>query len=329
MNKKIIAIAIAAAMSAPVMADVTVGGQIGASMVMGSKQYTQATAGSYGATAEDATKTSRTIQDSGLTKIEFNITEGNAIAKIGLDARPVFGGGSPAGRDFWLGYKFGSSGTVSAGRMPSAVAGLEGDKYNATFLEMRRTAAVSSTDNTLTDSYTASPVLQYAVKAGSAAIKVQYDATDNASDTTSSGSEGYTAVSVKGQAGAVGYFVGYNNGSGKDVSTNKESNTKVGASMKFGAAKVTAMMMNSDSSGTKEASTAIMADMGLGNGLAVDFVYGMKTEGTSKKDTFMRLAVSKNLTKKSKVFGGYVAERDDNGTTKDTNAFGFGMVVKF
>ena len=331
MNKKIIAIAIATAMAAPVaMADVKVSGQIGAALVQASKGFTVPTSSGLGASATDTTKSYRAMQDSGLSKVNFSGKDGDVSFMIGLDVRSVMGGSSAsiAGRDFWIGHKLGA-GTFSFGRMGSALAGIEGDKYNATFLEMRRTAAVASPENTNSDSFTKGPVLQYAMKAGGAAIKVQYDANDN---TAASTSEGYYAVSVKGQAGNVGYFAGVNNGAGTEgTPANKESTTKIGASMKFGAAKVTAMMMASDdNTAIDSSSTAIFADFGVGSGTSVGVGYGMQTKGAANKDTWMRLAVTKKLSKSSSLFGGYVAKHDDSATTnKDTNGMGIGMKVKF
>ena len=330
MNKKIIAIAIATAMAAPVaMADVKVSGQIGASIVNASKGFTVPTSAGAGAAPEVAGTAYRAMQDSGLSKIDFSGNSGDAIFKIGIDIRNIMGGAPSGlrGRDFWLGYKLGGAGVVSFGRMGSALAGLEGDKYNATFLELRRTAAVATTSNTLTDSFTASPVVQYTTKLGGASLKVQYDPNDK---TAVSGAEGYAAIALKGKAGAIGYFLGYNNGTGTDTAGNKDSNMKVGASMKMGSIKGTLMVMNADNNGVKQAATTLMADMGMGNGLDLGFAYGSTTEGVNKKDTFMRLGVTKKLSKGASLFGGYVAKHDDNAATnKNTNGLGLGMKIKF
>jgi hypothetical protein len=329
MNKKIIAIAIATAMTAPAaMADVKVGGQIGAAFISASKGYTIPTnPGTDKDLGEvNGTDAYRAMSDSGLSKIEFSGNAGDAVFKIGMDIRPIMGGGATAGRDFWLGHKLGA-GTLTFGRMPAALAGIEGDKYNATFLELRRTAAVATTANDSTDTYFGSPIIQYAMKAGGAAIKIQYDAQDKSD---ASADEGYYAVSVKGAAGAVGYFAGVNNGSGTDVSGNKEQNIKAGASMKFGAAKVTLMLMNADNNSVKSSATTVMADMGLGNGLSLGVAYGMQGSGTNNKDTFMRLAATKDLGQGASIFGGYAAKHDDSAATnKDTNALGVGMKIKF
>ena len=331
MNKKIIAIAIASAMAAPVaIADVKVGGQIGAAYISASKGFLVPSSNlkDKDGGEVDGTDAYRTMTDSGLSKLEFSGKDGNAFFKIGMDIRNIMGKGAGTGngRDFNLGYDFGSA-AVKFGRMPSALAGLEGDKYNATFLESRRTAAISSTNNDTTDTYNTNPIIELAMKAGGAAIKVQYDAGDKTDMTTG---EGYYALAVKGKAGAFGYFAGVNNGLGGDAAGNKEQNIKAGASMKMGAVKATLMVMNSDDNSAKASSTAILADMGLGNGLSVGVGYGMQNSGADNKDTWMRLALTKSLSKATSIFGGYVAKHDDDATTnKDTNALGAGMKIKF
>ena len=313
MNKKIIAIAIATVMAAPVaMADVKISGQLGASLTSSDKN---AGAGS------DTTKASREMTDSGLSKLDFKGTSGDAYTHIGMDIRNLMAGQTLAGRDLYLGYKFGAS-SVQFGRMPSAVAGLEGDKYNATFLQSRRTAAVATTSNTLTDSFTASPVIQYATKVAGNTVKVQYDPADN---TGRSAAEGYLAVSVKGNAGAVGYFAGYNNGAGTEgTPANKDSNMKFGASMKFGAVKATGMYMMSDNDSVKDNAYLIMADMGLGNGLSVGAAYG----ANKAKGTFTRVAATKSLSKTNSIFGGLTMKKATSAATSST-VMGVGMKIKF
>ena len=328
MNKKLIAIAIAATMAAPAaMADVKITGQLGAAFVSSSKDQVATPTASTAGKSDDSTKAYRGMQDSGLSKLDFKGTAGNAYTHIGMDIRNLMAGSTLAGRDLYLGYKFGKS-TLQFGRMGSALAGIEGDKYNATFLELRRTAGVSSTKNNMTDSFATSPIVQFATKVGSAAIKVQFDPADNSQGSTT---EGYAAISVKGKAGAVGYFAGYNNGTGTGESgaTNKDSNTKVGLSMKFGAAKATLMNMASDNDGVKATANALLVDMGLGNGLDLGLGYGQNKD----KDTWSRVAITKKINKGTKIFGGVTSKKGDaasiDATKTSGTSVGVGMAIKF
>ena len=316
MNKKIIAIAIATAMAAPVaMADIKVSGRVGAALTSSDKNT---------GAGSDATKSSREAGDQGLSKITFDGTQGNAFARVGMDIRSIMGGKNAGatinGRDFYLGYKFGAM-NVSYGRMPAAAAGLEGDKYNATFLQLRRTAGVATTSNTINDSFTNSPVLMVAGKAGSVKYKVQYDPTDN---TAMSTGEGHVAVSVKGKAGPVGLFASYNNGIGTEgTPKNKDTNTKFGASMKFGSVKGTLVSYSADNDGVKDTAAAILADMSLGKGLSVGVGHG----SNKAKNTWSRLAISKSINKGTKLFGGLTSKKTNGGTTGQV--IGLGMAVKF
>lgn len=343
MNKKIIAIAIATAMAAPVaMADIKVSGQVGAALTFSDSDSNKGT---------DTDASSREMGDNGLSKIVFDGTSGNAFARVGIDTRQIMGGGSTeiGGRAFYLGYKL-SGMSISAGRMGAALAGLEGDKYNATFLELRKTAAEACTGATTCNSFTASPVLQIAGKAGALAYKVQLDVTDN---TSSSNGQGHIAASIKGKAGSVAYFAGYNNGTGEENAAtaasaganadgtykgtaavagdedNKDSNMKLGASMKFGKVKATLMYMATDADGVDTTSTTVFADMGMGNGLSAGIAYGMKSsDAATDGDTFTRVAFTKSLNKGAKLFGGATIKGDDSAGT-DATVFGIGMAVKF
>ena len=317
MNKKIIAIAIATAMAAPVaMADMKISGQLGAALTSSDKNT---------AAGSDTDKASREFSESGLSKLTFDGTAGNAYARVGIDIRNIRTGAATGmrGRDFYFGHKFGAH-SVQVGRMGSAVAGLEGDKYNATFLELRRTAAVATTDNALNDSFNASSVIQVAGKAGAVKYKVQYDPTDN---TAGSSQEGHFGVGLSGKVGAVALFAGYNNGSGTEgTPKNKETNTKFGASMKFGSAKVTAVSYAADDNGTKDTAVALIADMNMGNGLSV----GVATGSNKIKSTWSRLALTKSLNKSAKLFGGLTSKVTKTTTTSTTaQVMGVGMVVKF
>ena len=340
MNKKIIAIAIATAMAAPVaMADIKITGQIGASLTSSDKNT---------AAGVETSKSSREMADYGLSKVTIDGTSGDAYARVGMDIRPIMVAGSPAGRDFYLGYKFGAT-TVQAGRMASAAAGLEGDKYNATFLQQRRTSAVATTCNACNDSFLANPVLQIKTKVGGATVNLQLDPGEN----NSNAKTGYVGLSVKGKAGPLGYFASYNNGSGtkshtaavtgvtgvqgtgttadtvnvtavtEGSSTLKTVNTKFGASMKFGAAKATVYATNADNEGVKTSAAALLADMSFGSGLSGGIGYGQNKD----KDTWTRLAVTKSLSKGAALFGGVTSKKANGGTTNQV--VGFGMKVKF
>ena len=314
MNKKIIAIAIATAMAAPVaMADIKVSGRMAGHLTSSDKNVGAGT---------DTAKASREFGDAGQARLVFDGTDGNFFARIAYDTRAASGGGALAGRDNYLGYNFANS-AISFGRIGGAAKNIEKDPYIATFLQMRGTAAISRTSKEYGSSSFVGSIIQYTMKAGGAKVKFQYDPTDN---TGASGNEGHTALAVTGKAGAIGYFVSYNNGTGSDGgSSNGQSNTKVGGSMKFGATKVTLMLSGSKASSAAEAQSAtfLSADMGLGDGLSANFGYG----NNKAKTTWMRLAVAKKFSKQTTVYGGLTNTKPDGGSAG--TVMGAGVTVKF
>ena len=327
MNKKIIAIAIAAAMSAPVMADVKITGAMGGDLTFNNKAYSDSTnATASKQNADDGTKANTTFNDNGMTQVNFVVTEGNSFGKLGMN----YGGSKipMEKRDFIIGHKLGGGMAFSFGTMSGALKNMEKDPYIATFLQLRGTNGLTQSAKQYGSAGFVKDLLQLTMKAGPANVKIQYDATDN---DKGSDNEGHTAVGVTGKAGAVAYFAGYSNGTGNETDGVSQSNVKVGASMKFGAVKATLALTTSDdgsAANSKAQATAIMADMGMGNGLSANIGYGMVDHDTASKDgTWMRLAVAKKLSKKATVYGGYTASK--NKDAQEKTRFGAGMTVKF
>ena len=320
MNKKIIAIAIAAAMSAPVMADVKVSGALGGDMTSNNSEYRTAATGEVTTNGE----TSITFNDNGMSQINFIATEGDSYGKLGLNVGPgsksktavkqqgngdTVSAAGPVYRDYFIGHKLGGGMKFQFGNMSGALKNMEKDPYIATFLQLRSSPGLTQTSSAYGSSSFVHNLLQFSMKAGPADVTVQYDATKNVNSSTN---EGHTAVGVKGKAGPVAYFAGFNNGTSGEKAAKAQSNVKLGGSMKFGAIKATLVYTTSDTGATngKAAATAIMADMGMGNGLAINAAYGMKDDDVDTKDAnWMRIAVSKKLSKKSTVYGGYTSTK--------------------
>ena len=339
MNKKIIAIAIAAAMSAPVMADVKVSGALGGDLTSNNAAYANNTK-----TTDRNDESSITFNDNGMSQVNFIVTEGNSYGKVGFNvggnanqksstdnatanANLSTDRGSPVARDFFIGHKLGGGMKFQFGTMSGALKNMEKDPYIATFLQLRGSNGITQTNKEFGSASFVKDLLQLTMKAGSANVKIQYDATDN---DIGSHSQGHTAVGVNGKAGPVAYFVGYTNGTSGEKDADSQSNVKLGGSMKFGAIKATLMVTTSDTGATdgKEQSTVLMADMGLGNGMSVNAAYGTSDADTDSKDgTWVRVAVAKKLSKKATVYGGYTSSKNTDADAK--TRVGAGMTVKF
>ena len=117
MNKKIIAIAIAAAMAAPVaMADVKMSGRVNAQ---------------YGIVSVDGATTDPMgrLDDSGQGRFQIDAKSGDAYARWAIDTRygrdnNTAGNYGRTNRDSYVGYKFGGV-KVQYGRMGNAAKNLE------------------------------------------------------------------------------------------------------------------------------------------------------------------------------------------------------------
>ena len=316
MNKKLIAIAVASVMAAPVaMADVKISGRIPQDFTSTSKE---------GGAGTVATDSYRTIGDSGQGRIQFDFGEGNAFARVAYDTRAASG---ITKRDNFIGYKFGAM-KFALGRMPGAAKNLEKDPFIATFLQTRNTYAEAATAKQYGSSSFISNLAELSGKSGSVAWKVQYDATDNTGTSTN---EGHLGLGVKGKAGGVAWWASYNTGTGSNTTGIDQTNTKVGASMKFGKIKATLNLTGADNGAATNNSwnaVAVSANMGLGNGASVDFTYA-STSG-DREGTYTRLAYANKLNKSATVYAG--ATISDPKKPTDTDAvtvFGAGMTVKF
>ena len=322
MNKKIIAIAVASVMAAPVaMADVTISGRMGGHLTMVPKE---------GSNANNAvsTKGKREFGDAGQGRLQFDFTAGKMYARFAYndatssETRDDY-------RDRYLGLKFGGS-SVQMGTMAGVASNLESDPYIATFLESRKTAAEAYTATNFGSSGFVKSVLQYATKAGGMSIKAQYGPTDNVNNVTSSGHIGF---SVKGKAGPATVWAAYNNGkaNGTTGTSANEVNVKVGASMKMGMVKLTVNVTDADDGGAtaalkdKSTSTLVMANFGLGNGLSADVAHGSNGD----KGTWTRAAIAKQMDKNAVLYAGAVSTKAAGSGTSSITTFGFGGTVKF
>ena len=319
MNKKLIAIAVASVMAAPAaMAEITVSGRMGGELVSSE--------------SSGLTPTPTQMQDAGMARFYIDGKMGNAFAQMGYKSGFAGDLGAPADlREQYLGYDFGNF-TLKAGRVQGVMYTLEGDVYKGTFLQVTSAGGRASYNDGFVNQY-----VQFETKVGGDKLRVNYNPTsDQQFDSDGDGTPdtrfengGAVGVSWKGKIGGVGVFAGYNNGDAPEAAGVSRSSMKIGASMKFGAAKITAMFSNKDTgvSTTDTDGLLLMADMGLGNGLSVNVGYGMTETGPSGETTQTRLAITKQISKGVKVFGGTISTDTEGGT--DVIDTGVGMEIRF
>ena len=340
MNKKLIAIAVATVMAAPVaMADVKMSGRI-------NQQFTQLSTDRVAPAADTSVLD---YSDNGHTRLQFDITAGDAFGRMATDFRENNIGND---RERYIGYKFGSS-SIQFGRMAGAAKNVEKDPLIATFLEVRSTvassaAALTGRGSAYDSNGFVSDMAQFATKVNGVAIKVQMGLSDNdaaAAGVAGATNQGYVGISATGKAGPARWFFSHNNDAADGTaagSTNDDSNMKLGASMKFGKVNATLAYKTSedgDAAGGSLESTAIVvrANMGFGNGLKGYFGYAttnFEQGGGDADATWLRLAVAKKLNKSTTFYGGYTSTEYDAALAagfgrNDTSEIGVGMTIKF
>ena len=323
MNKKIIALAIAAAVASPAaMADLKISGAFYGEIL--SKNEAASTGISEG------TASTLGFADGGKNALNFTATSGNVYGKMGLDVGPG-AGALPSGaatlkyRDFFIGYKFGDA-SLQFGTMSGAIKNLEKDAYIATFLQTRGTAAEASTSSKpYGSSGYVGNVIQYKGKVGGGTLIAQYNPGSDLIAAIND-DEGHMGISYAAKSAGVNWYVGYNNGAGSDADATDETNMKLGASMKFGTIKANLDYSTADDGASDWSSISIGATMDMGNGMSANVNYGMmSTDGGDP--TALRLAVTKSLAKNAVIYAGYESLDPDGGDSSDT--IGLGMGIKF
>ena len=329
MNKKLIAIAVATAMSAPVLAaDLKISGRINQQFLSSSVDKP--------APGVDTDKLG--YSDNGHQRIQFDAKAGDAYGRFAFDARS---GKGLADRDSYIGYKFGSS-SVQFGRMANAGKNIEKDPFIATFLEERTSVAAALGGKSAYDSNGfIDQMAQFATKVNGVAIKVQAGLADNdaaGNNPTGAANQGHIGFSATGKAGGVRWFISHNNvaadGGNAGGVANDDSIMKVGASMKFGKVKASLTVKNAEDNNDEAQAIVVRANMGFGGGLTGYVGYGINsfsTPGNPDVDaTWIRLAVAKKLNKSTTFYGGYTSnEWDAIAGEDDTSTLGLGMTIKF
>jgi len=294
MNKKILSLAVAAAFAAPMaaQADVAVNGAFG----MGMWSTNESLAGSGGSASGGITG-----GDLGTSKLEINVKDGDAVAKVAFNLDNMLNtGAAPASnRELFGGVKLGG-GTLTFGRLANAYAGtLKVDTHTADFLEARKNKGGVSKVSSFV-----SGLVGYAGSAGDVSYNVQYGPSDV--DTTGA-SQNFIAAGVKFKAGGATIGVGYQG------DNNSKTTTGIMAKMKFSDVSLGVSYENADgaymaggTAGTSENVIFADASMPMGNG-TVGVGLGSNTD---TKATFARLSYDMKMGAAQWTFGGRSADGD-------------------
>lgn len=290
MNKKILSLAVAAVVAAPMaaQADVSVNGAVSRDMYNDST----AAAGSGGLVGSD----------SGSSKLEINVKSGDAFAKAAFDIRPAATKASttPAmpAREQYAGVKVGGV-SISVGRLANAYnGGAKIDTMTANFLEARnRAGGVAKVPSFV------SGLLGVSGSAGDVSYAVQYGPTYETGTTLTNP----IAANVKFKAGPATLGVGY------WADTAGNATTGISGKMKFGDIAVALVYENADGAyiqGTTAGNTnnEIFADvsMPMGSG-TIGLGLGSNTDAST---TFSRVSYQMKMGDAKVTVGGSSADGD-------------------
>lgn len=343
MNKNVIALAVAAAMAAPLaaQAEVTVSGGLQAEVVSiggdaasanglyatDGGEYNNENGGNYGFLKFSA---SEDLGDGlkALAVYNMNVSVGDS------NGAPV-GGADPGGRDAYVGLS-GGFGTVLAGTLttPYASSTKMWDPMIATFAQARGNAGMSALHN----SYAGNAVA-YANKFGMAkvvaAVVLDETASTTATDETN-GNHGYS-FSVNMPVGPVEIAVAYMDVSEFAAGADDASAIKVGVKYTAGAITVAAQMEQLDKgvAGTGTDGTDVMYITGSYAMGANTFSasYGQTTNkavvGDDVVPTYMAVGMKHAFSKNTSVHVAYSQVATDTTPDLDETKLGAGLRVAF
>lgn len=293
MNKKVIAMAVTAALAAPLAAqasDLTVSGRVGGDL-------TNSTSGNG-------------FSDSGQSRVQFDAKDASGwYARIAFDMRQDH---YAERRDSFIGTSVGG-GKLQFGRMANTGANLEKDAFIATFLQLRGGAV--DTGKYGSGSFIDANI-NYTTNLGGAKLGVDYildDVVAHGADT------GHYGLALSGKAGSMYYYLGMNNGDGSAATTGGV--TKAGIKMPLGGMNL-AVGYDSVDDAAKTAKMHLGVDMKMGGGM-LDVTFADK--GKDNTNSFYRIAFMKKASDSVEWHAGL----SQNGFASNDQAIGAGVTVKF
>ncbi|MCW8918832.1 MAG: porin [Gammaproteobacteria bacterium] len=329
MKKNVIALAVAAAMMAPLaaQAEVKITGGLQAQVVSidgdaasadglyatDGGQYTKENAGNYGFLKFSAS------EDLGnglkaLAVYNMNISVGDS------DGAPV-GGAAPGGRDAYVGLS-GGFGTVMAGTLTAPYAMTRSwDPLLGTFAQARGNAGMSTWHN----SY-AGNALAYANKFGmvKVVLAVVLDETKEAGEDATNG-DNATSFAVNVPVGPVELAVAYLSATDFAGTTADNTATKVGVKYNAGAITVAAQYEDLDDGSADNTTVTYLAGSYAAGANTFSLGYGITDDGTDDY-TYTAIGMKHAFSKSTSVHVAYRLTDVDNA---EETAIGAGLRVGF
>jgi predicted porin len=333
MNKKLLAVAIGAALAASpflaAQADVKVKGRVEVELVN---------------VDGDNIDTTQQGDDNGQSRLEFDAEEdlGNglkAIGRLAFQYDPSNGDGEVA-RDQWAGLK-GGFGTVKVGRLGSTYkmyGGVTWDPYVATFLQARRGGGMNGGVFGGHNSFV-NDIIEYTTpKLGGFTLQAQYVADDTDPGGSNNVKDGSYNLGGKWKGGPVEVIA---------VTSHQErdnadalDNSKVGARFTSGGLTAYVQYEDVDNGGPIRANgNSLVGNAGegsflvvgagykFGNNLVAGNVGGFDADNGGSDVDYFALGLTHFFSKKTRVYAGYANTKVDNG--EDVDLLGAGIRFDF
>jgi len=329
MNKKIIALAIAAAFAAPMAAQADV-------KVYGALQLELGNVNNDGY-GENNTKGSRTgtatgqsalkVADNKRGRLGFNISEGlsggmKALAKFEWQVDNAYGNIADGARESWVGLK-GGFGTVALGRQKTAykyTGGVKYDPFVTTYMEARKSGGMKGGafgQNSFWDT-----VLSYKNKFGNVSVWAVAGMDEGDGTTANPGNSGDLSWAVKYKAKNFEVFASANS----DDNDSTNDTTKFGGQYKVGAHKISVQLEQTDNA-TNDDIMFVGYQMKMGKNVLVAQV-GTTDGDTAASDVdYMAVGLIHNFSKKTRGYLGY--RESDGAGSNDLDVISAGLRVSF
>lgn len=326
MNKKIISMAVAAALVAPLaQAEVTVGGRMYIEYDMFS--VNGGGPGLDGASVAD---------DQGIGRIFFKASEdlGNGISMYGkheIQYQQGTGGGSFGMRDGYVGIK-GGFGDFAMGDFVGAYSQTGVDPFVGTALQARGNGGHNTAGNGISHNGFTRSMMQYKTKVGGAKINLQTNALN--SDAGEFGAPTVMQLHVKMGGLAIATAT---NDNGSDPAPSDGGNTKVAYKGKAGGLKYAVqyeMISGADGSNQTTGDGNVLyfnVGMDMGKNNTVYLAVGALTSDADATEdaAYMMLGGKKSFSKTSSMYYGYRSTDVNNGVTGDSTSIAIGLRKDF
>ncbi len=339
MNKKLIAMAVGAALAAPMAANagVTVYGHLSVEVAsVDNKGFGENNSGGY-RTGMGTNESGIKMNDNKRGRLGVKVSEDlggglKGIAKFEWQVNTPYGDIADGRREGWVGLK-GGWGEFKAGRIKTPykyTGGVKYDPFVTTYMEARKSGGMkggSYGQNSFWDTS-----VSYKNKWGGFSLWIDYGL-DEVNGTSNAGNMGDLSASVKYGAKNWEIFAAYNAFDSNDNDGNNDTVTKIGGQFKFGGAHTISAqyeMDNPDGDNNDASIYFIGYQFKMGkNILAAQYGNTDYDPGTTSADaTYYALGVIHKFSKKTRAFVGY-RNTDGDAANNDLSVFSAGLRVDF